>query len=94
LFNIRDDLSEQLDLSSVHPEIAGRLYWLLRNWQENEVPERYRSTPNPNYDPNVASKWRPYRDLDQIYDEYRTASTTGDYNLDGEVDEMDVQLSE
>lgn len=78
LFNIRDDLSEQHDLSSVHPEIAGRLYWLLRNWQENEVPERYQSKPNPDYEPNVESNWRPYRDLDQIYDEYRTASKTGE----------------
>jgi arylsulfatase A-like enzyme len=78
LFNIRDDLSEQLDLSSVHPQIAGRLYWVLRNWQENEVPERYRSKPNPNYEPIVESNWHPYRDLDQIYDEYRNASIAGD----------------
>jgi arylsulfatase A-like enzyme len=92
LFNIRDDPSEQFDLSSAHPEIAGQLYWLLRNWQRAEVPERYRSKQNPDYDPNVGSNWRPYRDLDQIYDEYRTAPITGDHDLDGNVDEMDSQL--
>ena len=87
LFNIADDISETTDLSATHPEIAARLYWMLRNWQDAEVDDRYRPSPNPNY--TGGTTWPEPRDLNLVYAAYEENSITGDANLDGDVDDRD-----
>jgi arylsulfatase A-like enzyme len=51
LFNLNDDLSEQNDLSKMHPEIVQHLQAKLLKWR-NEVGAKMMSR-NPNYDSNI-----------------------------------------
>lgn len=51
LFDLSEDLSEQNDLSKIHPKIVKHLQGKLQTWHD-EVGAKMMSL-NPNYDPNV-----------------------------------------
>ena len=54
LYNLKDDIGEQNELSKKNPEKKAELLKMLHDWQKKigaKMP-----TPNPNYDPNAAKK--------------------------------------
>ncbi|MFO7899380.1 MAG: sulfatase, partial [Planctomycetota bacterium] len=50
LFNLRNDISEQHDLSESQPDIANALLTELRQWVK-EVDAPVPSEPNPSFNP-------------------------------------------
>ncbi|NIP96368.1 MAG: hypothetical protein GWO24_24215, partial [Akkermansiaceae bacterium] len=54
LYNLRDDLGEQHDLSGSMPELAGKMKKMLEAWRAESGSLMTR--PNPDYDPE--HDWR------------------------------------
>ncbi len=55
LYNLRDDLGEQNDLSKKHPDKLAELHADVRAWRK-QVNAPVPKTPNPKYDPNAKGK--------------------------------------
>jgi len=49
LYNLKDDIGEQTELSATHPDKAKELLARLQSWRK--VMDAQMPTPNPNYDP-------------------------------------------
>ena len=54
LYNLRDDMGEQNDLSRKEPQRAARLRQMLHDWRKSV--DAAMPTPNPNYDPAKADQ--------------------------------------
>ena len=60
LYNLRADISESVDLSTVYPEKAEELKKLLINWQKNVQAEF--PLPNPDFDEDRRFEWGKHPD--------------------------------
>ncbi|MEX2592956.1 MAG: sulfatase [Anditalea sp.] len=60
LYNLRADISEAMDLSTLYPEKTEELTKLLRNWQK-EVKAEF-PVPNPDFDASRRGEWGKHPD--------------------------------
>jgi len=67
LFNIKNDISEKINLVSKMPDKSTQLFRELMEYLEKNVEKKYWPTPNPNYDPATEVRKVPYVDLYKIY---------------------------
>jgi len=57
LYNLKNDLSETIDLAVQMPEKAAELRRKLDDWRKSVGAQM--PTPNPDYDPTAPSKGKP-----------------------------------
>lgn len=66
LYNIEQDPFETINLASTHPKLVRALQAELVDWINNNVAERYRAYPNPDYDPELDTR-PPFTQLSPTY---------------------------
>lgn len=67
LYNIKQDISEKINLAFKKPAITRALFKDLMTWLDNNVKERYLPVPNPKYNPAKEVRKVPYVNLYQAY---------------------------
>ena len=59
LYHIPDDISEQNDLSAKQPERVAAMHKELSAWRFANIPARYDTQVNPDYDPSLPDALPP-----------------------------------
>ena len=62
LYNLKNDLSEQHDLSAQMPDKTRAMFQQLNDWLDRNVAPKYTPALNPNYDPAKDVHASPFRD--------------------------------
>ncbi|MDP4847531.1 MAG: sulfatase [Akkermansiaceae bacterium] len=63
LYDIRNDVSEQNDLSELKPSVTRELFGELNDWLDENVATKYMPALNPDYDADKEPRVRPFVDL-------------------------------
>lgn len=63
LYNLKEDISEKVDLSDVMPAKTKQLFHLLRDWLKENVRSHYFPSLNPAYDRSEDTRPYSFRDL-------------------------------
>lgn len=63
LYDIKNDVSEQTDLSELKPTVTRALFLELNDWLDNNVATKYLPALNPDYHAENETRIRPFVDL-------------------------------
>jgi hypothetical protein len=72
LYDLKEDIAETTDISEKFPDRAIEMFELLESWIKENVEPRYQTSPNPEFDPEEPSPYRPVRDRYDMIAELNT----------------------
>jgi arylsulfatase A-like enzyme len=72
LYDLKEDIAETTDISEKFPDRAIEMFELLESWIKENVEPRYQTSPNPEFDPEEPSPYRPVRDRSNMIAELNT----------------------
>ena len=71
LYNIKKDISEEINLAKKMPDKTQALFAMLMNFLENNVEKKYWPRANPDFIPAMEVRTKPYIDLYKAYIEQK-----------------------
>lgn len=66
LYNLKEDLSETINLAESNPEKAKEMRQMLADWRESVGAKM--PAPNPDYDPETSGEWGRHPDRSKVLD--------------------------